>query len=276
VDHSTFGTETATRLAAGLWLRPLEGAATRLHASWGQGFKSPTFFENFDDAFYDLGIWGTIRTVGNPDLEPEKVVSMDAGVEEHLFDDKVIAGATLFQNRFRDYIVFEPGAVVGTYANAGRAQAQGVEYELKLKPADWARARGALTVTHSRAETDDSSPSFDDGRPLIRRPERALSAVAEFEPLGPWKGAPEWARKITVFGEVLRQENTVDVDWDIYRRVRLEDWTVVNVGASWEFWKGLRLFGRWENVGDVQYEQAAGISGPRSSFLGGVGWTLNF
>jgi vitamin B12 transporter len=261
------------RLAAGLWI---ERTGTRLHASWGRGLKSPTFFENFDNSYYDLG-GGPIYTVGNPDLDPERVTSLDAGVEQRLLGDKLVAGVTVFRNRFRDFIDYRyVSPTLTTYTNAGKALTQGAECELALKPAAWARARGSLTLTHSEAITDQSSVTFSDGQQLIRRPKRVAGAAAEAEPFAPWKAAPAWTRKLTVFVEVLRQAGSVDVDWNTYRRVDLPDWTATNVGLNWEVCKGLRLFGRYENIFDQRIEQVSGITGDKSRFLGGAGYTLAF
>ncbi|HOX06242.1 MAG TPA: TonB-dependent receptor, partial [Planctomycetota bacterium] len=53
-EHSTYGTTTSARTAGALWLEWTKGFGTKLHASWGRSIKSPTFFENFDDSYYDL------------------------------------------------------------------------------------------------------------------------------------------------------------------------------------------------------------------------------
>ena len=59
-------------------------------------------------------------------------------------------------------------------------------------------------------------------------------------------------------------------------RVGLPAWTEVNAGVKWEIWKGLRVFGRWDNIFNADIVQAANMPGPRSSFLGGIGWTVEF
>jgi len=275
-EHSTFGTETSARVAAALWVEP---SGTRLHSSWGQGIKSPTFFENFDNSYYQIGGF-TTYTVGNPRLRPEQVTSADAGIEQHLLADAVVAGITVFQNRFEDYINFKFDFPTSTYENAGRAEAEGIEYELALKPVKWARARGTLTITHTRAFTDDSALNFEDGKALIRRPEQVASAVLEVEPLALSAAMPDWAKRLTVFGEMVHQAESVDVDWDAYKRVELPDFTEYNAGFNWEIFKAkghsLKLFGRWENVTDTRIEQVVGVTGTRSSFLGGVSYTVVF
>jgi len=271
-DHSTYGTETSSRVSVGLWI---EQTGTRLHGSWGEGIKSPTFNENFDASVYDVGGFPTF-TQGNPELKPEEVTTVDLGVEQHLFEDRLVAGATLFRNKFRNFINFQFGVPDSTYVNAGKARAQGAEFELTAKPVDWFSARGSLTVLHTQAMTDASAPNFADGRPLIRRPEKSYNLLLSARPLEPWAAAPAWARKLTVFTEVLYDSGAKDVDWDLYERVKLESYTVVNAGINWEVLGGLRLFARVNNVFDERYEQVVGREGTTSNFLGGIGYTHKF
>jgi vitamin B12 transporter len=271
-DHSTYGTETSARLAAALWI---DRTGTKLHGSVGQGIKNPTFNENFDASWYDIG-FGATFTYGDPDLDPERVLAADVGVEQHLFDDRLVLGATLFRNEFEDFINFEFGLPNSTYVNAGKARAQGAEFDVLVKPVDWFRLRGAMTIMHSEAITDNSAPNFADGKPLIRRPERTYAISAEVDPFVPVERVPAWLRDVRVFAQVIYDSGAVDVDWDLYERVRLDSYTVVNAGVNWQVVKGLRLFARVDNIFNERYEQVVGISGGRSAFRGGVAVAFDF
>ena len=93
------------------------GSDTRVTASAGTGFKAPTLgelYQNFPPFFF-----------ANPDLKPETSTGYDLGIDQGLFDQSVRLGATWFRNDIRDLITTD---VTGsTYANVGRARAQGVE-----------------------------------------------------------------------------------------------------------------------------------------------------
>ncbi len=273
-DHTTYGTKSSARVSAALWI---ERTGTRLHASWGQGIKNPTFNENFDASIYDLGGFVTF-TQGDPDLDPERIRTVDLGVEQRLFDERLVLGVTLFRNEFRDFITFEFGMPNSTYVNAGKARAQGAEFELTARPVDWASLKGSLTVLHSEAITEDSQPNFADGKPLLRRPELTCGILLKARPFKPAAAAPAWTRKLTLFAEVYYESGAKDVDWSTWpaQRVKLASFTVLNAGVNWEVLEGLRLFARVENVFDEEYEQVVGLSGSRSSFLGGIGYTVRF
>ena len=185
-------------------------------------------------------------------------------------------GATLFRNEFEDFINWEYGFASSTYVNAGEARAQGAEFDLLVKPADWFRLRGAMTILHSEAITDSSAPNFADGKPLIRRPERTYAISAEVDPFEPLERAPAWLGEMRLFAQVIYDSGAVDVAWDLYQRVRLDSYTVVNAGVNWKVIAGLRLFARVDNVFDERYEQVVGISGGRSVFRGGASYTIDF
>ena len=57
------------------------GGGTRLHASFGMGLRPPSGFE--------------LAFTNNPALKPERTRSVDAGVEQKLFDNRLTAGRAL-------------------------------------------------------------------------------------------------------------------------------------------------------------------------------------
>jgi vitamin B12 transporter len=167
-DNSQFGAHGTFR--AGISYR-IDGA-TRLRATVGTGFKEPTFFENFARGF--------VR--GNPNLDPERSTSWEAGLERAWGDGRVRVVLTYFDQRFRDLIEFtltpaSPDTV--NYFNVVGASARGVEASAELPLARG--VVGALAYTYLRTRVDnpgfDSSPDglFVAGQPLLRRPAHAVT-----------------------------------------------------------------------------------------------------
>jgi vitamin B12 transporter len=50
----------------------------------------------------------------------------------------------------------------------------------------------------------------------------------------------------------------------------LPSYTVVNIAASYQVHKHLRIFGRIDNLADETYQEAAGLGTPGVSGFGGV------
>jgi vitamin B12 transporter len=173
-DNREFGTFHTGRAAVSLRLIP----AVRLHASLGTAFREPTFYENFATAF----------SRGNPDLEPERARSHDAGAEYVAFDGGLIIGATWFDQQFRNLIQYTfstPSPDDPNYFNVGAARARGVE----LSASTTVRAVTATaSYTHTATRvTDDGfgeDLAFQEGKRMLRRPahQAAASASVRFSP----------------------------------------------------------------------------------------------
>ncbi len=101
-------------------------SGTRLRAGYSEGIKEPSFEQSF-------GITGTYPTIPNPNLKPEQNHSVEAGVEQGLWNNRLALSAVFFHNDFLDQIEYEYNALNNTsqYVNFNRAMAQGAELELR-------------------------------------------------------------------------------------------------------------------------------------------------
>jgi vitamin B12 transporter len=90
---------------------------TVVKASWGQAYKVPSLYalEN--------------PSVGNPNLLPEKVTGMDAGVQRH-FGERFALSGTYYYNMFSNLIDFSSNTF--RLVNRTRVRTEGVEAEAQL------------------------------------------------------------------------------------------------------------------------------------------------
>jgi len=87
---------------------------------------------SLSEAFY-TGITGRSSIVGNPDLEPEKSLNIDAGLKIH--HKNIFLGAYLFQYSIRDMIEkFPLSDTAYTYENIERGRIRGLELEFQFQP----------------------------------------------------------------------------------------------------------------------------------------------
>jgi vitamin B12 transporter len=136
----------------------------------------------------------------------------------------------------------------GTYDNVGRARAQGVELE--------GRARVATSVDLTAAYTyleavDRTVGSSTEGNDLARRPRHLLTLT------GDWRH-----RNLRLGADLRAVSRSFD---DAANSVRLDGYAVVTVRGELDVTRHVTLYGRVENVGDKQYQTAAGYSTPRRS-----------
>jgi vitamin B12 transporter len=150
---------------------------THLRASAGTGFREPSFFENYSTGF----------VTGNPDLQPERSRSYEAGVTQDLLSGRVTVGATQFFQRFRNMIDYtgDTQSCGFSYCNVASARANGREFEAEVR----ATRQLVLSGNFTHLETKVLTPGFDTssgglyraGEQLIRRPTTSWNIGAAYK-----------------------------------------------------------------------------------------------
>ncbi len=160
---SGFSDATTWRAGAVLALPEL---ASRLRASGGSAFRAPSLYERFGVA---------PGYIGNPTLRPERSLGWELGSETDL-GRHAMASWTYFQSGVRSLINYQALSPYSfTQANIDRAKIHGAELGLTLRPAEWAEARVAWTITEAFDATTQQR--------LARRPEHVLSLSGRLQPL---------------------------------------------------------------------------------------------
>lgn len=154
-DDVAGGPHAWTGRAALSWQPRAGGPA--LFARIGEGYKLPSF--------YALGH----PLIGNPGLRPERSRNLETGVEWSRGGGDLLR-LTLFDNRFRDLIDFDP--LLFTTVNRDRVRARGVELEGR-----WT-IRPGLALAGALAWLDMESPTPLRGRPRWQGALRALWRAA--------------------------------------------------------------------------------------------------
>jgi vitamin B12 transporter len=225
--------------------RPL-GDSRRLHSSIGTGIANPGFFELF--GFFPQSF------VGNPELHPERSRSLDIGVEQRLAGGRVSLDATYFDADLEDEIetVFDDTTFLATVVNLnGASQRRGIELA----------ANAALTP---RWQLDASFTYTDaiaaDGRAELRRPRHLASIASTFA------FAAERGRLHVALDYNGRQDDSEFILATPADRVTLDAFTLVRVAADFDLDPQWRLYGRIENLFDVDYEEWFSYRSPGRTF----------
>jgi vitamin B12 transporter len=258
-DNSAFGTFFTYRAGAAYRLP----SRTRIRASLGRAFKSPTFCEQFCNAPF---------VVGDSSLRPERSTSWEVGVEQDLAGGIVALWATYFDQHFRDMIQYDGSAPPGnpTYFNGAAAKARGLETGLTTSLGGRVRASASYTYLRTEA-TDDAgmpSPSFAAGQRLIRRPEHSAALAVQ---------GRIWNRA-TLGGSLTYVGARDDVDFGQFpsQRVKLPGYALVDLAVEVEILRpgaggpGLSGLARVENVFDEDYDQVVGFAGRPRAIFGGA------
>lgn len=263
-DNEAFGTFTTGRAAVS-W-QPVAGA--RLHGAAGTAFKEPTFFENFATGF--------VR--GNPDLQPERARSLEAGAEYTFADGRVMTGATWFDQRFRNLIQYTaapPTDGASNYFNVGAARSRGVEITAELLPLAAVSVTGSYTFTKTRV-TDDGfggDPSFQQDERLLRRPTHQATAGLV------WTATSSLRALLDVrhAGDRVDLDFTDPMNWSGSRTL-LDGYTILDAGA---IYTALQRAGtnvditlRVRNLFDTEYQEIFNFPAPGRVFQIGIRGTM--
>jgi vitamin B12 transporter len=230
-DNSVFGTNTTGRGSVAFLIKE---TGTRLHGSAGMGFRAPTFNDLFFPEF------------GNPDLQPEKSLSYDFGVDQKLWKDRIRLGLTYFQNNFTNLItccVSLPTAPFGGPVNVGRARSAGIEFtsEVDLLP--------NLVANLNYTYTDSENLATD--RPLPREPRHRWNIGVTWEPIA----------RLSLFTQVY----VVSEQFETFGEVYNSGSTRVDLGGTWRIlertgWlKKLELTARIQNLLNEGYAEVRGF-----------------
>jgi vitamin B12 transporter len=129
-------------------------SGTRVRAHVGRGYRAPSLFERFGssyDSFYGYSFYG------DPRLQPERSISVDGGVDQTAFQNRLRFGATYFYTQLQRVIAFDSNGVINSatdlygryfgYLNTPGGLSRGVEVSASAAPTRTLDLRGSYTYT---------------------------------------------------------------------------------------------------------------------------------
>ena len=133
----------------------VHSSGTKLRSHVGNAYRAPSLYERFGTYFYG----GTFTAYGDPRLQPEHALSMDAGIDQYFASDRLKLSASYFYTRLQQTIAFDPGILItpsadpfgrfGGYYNTRGGIARGVELSGEAKLPRRTILRAAYTYTNS-------------------------------------------------------------------------------------------------------------------------------
>ncbi len=143
-----------------------EKSKTKFRAHIGNGYRVPSLYERFGTFFSTFGTPEFIA-LGDPNLQPEKTIAYDAGIEQNLFDNRAKLTATYFYTKLIDTIGFGNNVRVipgtprpfGGYLNTKGGIARGAEFSGQIKATSSTDIFASYTFTNSDQRTPQVSGS---------------------------------------------------------------------------------------------------------------------
>ncbi len=239
-DSSQYGVKTTGSAGYGYRIDP----ALRANISAGTSFRAPTFNELYYPGF------------GVPTNKPEQGKNAEAGL--YYDNGTTQANAVYFHNRLSDLIVAAPvcpfdihGHPFGCAYNINKALLTGLSFGASTKLSEFT-IRGALDFQDPRDETTDKS--------LSRRAKHHANFALEYG-----VGAIKAGTEIVLSGKRFD---------DGANKNTLGGYGLLNLYGSVDITHDWSLFGRWNNVGDKQYELARTYATTGSNLFVGLRYVM--
>ncbi|WP_435168881.1 TonB-dependent receptor plug domain-containing protein [Falsirhodobacter sp. 1013] len=214
----------------------IPGQPVRLHASAGRAQVDPSYEELF----------GSLYSVGNPDLTPEQNRSYDLGVELSFLNGRGLIDVTYFHERMTDEITADYSSpdFLARYSNAdGESPREGVEVTGRLEATD------TLDLSFGYTYLNAKGP---DGRIEVRRPKHELQLSSTLSFLDDRASATATLRRVA--------GNYDDQFYGAYARAELPDYTTLDLAAGYNLTNEVRLTGRVTNLFDESYSDVWGYA----------------
>lgn len=216
-DNEQFGSNATGSLGWGVGL----ASGMRIYASVGNAFKAPTFNELYFPFF------------GNPELEPERAVTVEAGLKHTTGWGRWTLAA--FASDVDDLVAFDASRFLPV--NLAEARLRGLDGSLAWQSGPWTLEQ-SLTLLDAR----DRGATATRGNELARRPR-----VSGRTTLG-WSGAA-----LAVGASVQFAGRRYD---DLGNTRELGSYAVVDLTGSWRASPSMELQLRVANLADRRYETA--------------------
>lgn len=217
----------------------IKETGTRLFSTVGTGFKAPSLFQ-----LYSI--------YGNQDLNPEKSLGVDGGVEQELWRKRLNVSATYFYNNFDELIDFDPNTFL--FSNIARARTQGLEATARLRVTETI----SLAFNYTYMDTQD----LDTGLELLRRARNKAGAELNYD----------INQKTHVNLNMVYVGPRADTDYNVFpaERVSLGGYTLFNIAGSYDLTPKVQLFAHLDNIFDKQHEDVLGYGTLGAAAYGGL------
>ena len=231
-DNSQFGGHSTGSVGYALRVTP----GLRLRAAYGTAFHAPTFNDLYFPDF------------GNPDLKPERSRNSEVGIEYEVHGQRF--GATLFESRIADLIVFDLATFLPQ--NIDRAKIRGAELSYQ----------GEIRGTQLRSKLNWQDPENAVTRAQLPRRAKVFGSVAATRSVAAWRFSAE------VLGSGERFDSNNENP-----RSRLPGYALLNLFVTRTIAPDWHVELRWNNVTDKHYELVQFYNTPGSNVFVNIKWT---
>ena len=242
-DNDDFGTNTSYRLS-GAYLVELGSGTLKFKTALGTGFRAPSPFE----IEYNSGPFA-FPPASSTALQQEESEGWEAGVE--FFAGDLRLEAVYFDQDVENAIFFDLTSFSGYLQDVGTSNSKGVELSAEFSLTDSLRVNGNYTFN------DTKRP---DRTQRLRRPENLFNVGFLYTGMD---------NRLNINGFYRSQADSIDTG-----NVAIEDFGVFDLTASYQITDAVRIYARFENMFDEQYQEIIDYNAADAAAYVGVNFRL--
>lgn len=220
--------------------KPLSETVVR--GSAGQAFRAPTLYE----LYRSWSSWGTTYQ-SNPNLKPETVRTLEAGIDQFFNHNRVKLGLTGFWNEIDDLIYYKVEGSTKTRINAGKARTLGLELDSSWAISDHVTLWGNYTYTNAEIKENITDPDSE-GKQVTGIPENAFNLGLDFK-------VDQCKASLTgrYFSKIYNDSDNSDVAEGVY--TTYEPAFYLDAKVTWSPFKRCYISFSVNNILDKEYYQ---------------------
>ncbi len=246
-QNSRFKDEQSFKVSAS---QLLDNLSSRFHGSIATGSTNPSFIELFG--------YAPSNFEGNPNLEPEKSVSYDLGVEQSFLNNQALLDLTVFRADLKDEIIaiFDPTTFMSSSQNDAQ---KSTRFGLELSAQTSFNQKWHLAASYTYLKSKDGSRLTE-----VRRPKNTghFSASYQFN-----NELTHFNINISLNGE---QEDLEFIASTPITRVTLDSYVLVNTTLNHTFSKRFKAHLRIKNLLNDRYSEVFSYRATGRTVLAGL------
>jgi iron complex outermembrane receptor protein len=249
---------------------------TKIRAHGGNAYRAPGLYERFGGGFSASPTTGVVifSPFGDPRLSPDRYNSVDGGIDQYLFSNRLRVSATYFYSRVVSITAFESSGVIRPetdpygrslgYINGSGGISRGFELGIEARPVRSLTLNGSYTYTHADLDRDITVAGF---WRVFSVPSHTATLVA----------TKQWTRRLDTTLDLFAGSSYYTPFFAVTgsRAFEFPGFTKVDLTASYRFWeseqRAARFYGKIDNLFNERYYQNGWLAS-QATFVMGIGY----
>lgn len=247
---------------------------TKIRAHGGNSYRAPGLYERFGAGFsadYSTPNKVIFTPYGDPRLAPDRYNSVDGGIDQYLFHDRLRVSGTVFYTRIVQltgwtYTLAQPdpyGRPYG-YRNMAGGISRGVETSIEARPIRNLSVMGSYTYVNANTDQDTTVSGYYQ---VFNLPRHTAGLVV----------IRQWNKRLSTTFNLYHYSDMLNSYVDYGRAMRFPGFTKAGLMTSFAAWQkekqSARIYAKIDNLFNSNY-YVEGYRAAGATAIGGIAYSF--